>query len=102
MVHTSALMEKIPLGLLGVKLLVLAAKTAELVVSREHFHLAVKPEKYQQHFSQFRKGTITFLLALFNLGTRYTRFFFSFVTFFNSISLDYFFPFKMKATILRL
>lgn len=66
---------KIPLGLLGVKLLVLAAKFAEQVVNRECFHLVVKPENYLQHFSQFMKGTISFLLALFNLGTSYTSFF---------------------------
>jgi len=56
------------LGLLGVKLLVLAAKFAEQVGNRECFHLVVKPEKYLQNFSQFMKGTITFLLALLKMA----------------------------------
>lgn len=64
------------MGLLGVKVLVLTARFAEQVGNRECFHLVVKPEKYLQHFSQFMKGTITFLLALLKMvGNKLYKFF---------------------------
>lgn len=88
--YTLLLWWKIPLGLLGVKLLVLAAKFAEQVVNRECFHLVVKPEKYLQHFSQFMKGTITFLLALINLRTCYTSFFLLWICLGKNISFSEF------------
>lgn len=86
------------MGLLGVKLLVLAAKFAELVVNRECFHLVVKPEKYLQHFSQFMKETITLLLALFNLGASYTSFFLLWICLEKHISFS---EFVLETAVLR-